>query len=84
MEKIVGVKPRTISIKPFKAVGEVAVPKVIGLIATNLIVCYIVVHELRHLLHHDHSSKFWKEVDRVMPDYKESKEWLKINWHQLI
>ena len=52
--------------------------------APNRIVDYIVLHELCHLLHHDHSPKFWKEVERVMPDYKEHKEWLKVNGHKLV
>lgn len=88
--KIVGVKPRTTSIKPFKsrwgscsAEGDVDFNWVV-VMAPNRIVDYIVVHELCHLLHHDHSPKFWKEVERVMPDYKESKEWLKVNGHKLV
>ena len=52
--------------------------------APNGVVDYIVVHELYHLIHHDHSPKFWKEVERVMPDDKEHKEWLKVNGHKLV
>ena len=52
--------------------------------APNRIVDYIVIYELCHLLHHDHSPKFWKEVERVMPDYQERKEWLKVNGHKLV
>ena len=38
---------------------------------------YIVVHELCHLLRPDHSPAFWNEVDKVMPDYRDRKEWLR-------
>ena len=40
---------------------------------------YVVVHELCHRLHMDHSREFWKEVGRVLPDYKERRKWLKEN-----
>lgn len=40
---------------------------------------YIVVHELVHLIHPNHSEAFWHEVDKVMPDYEGQKEWLRVN-----
>ena len=40
---------------------------------------YVVVHELCHLLHMDHSSAFWAEVQRAMPHYKKPYNWLKQN-----
>jgi predicted metal-dependent hydrolase len=40
---------------------------------------YLVVHELAHLIHKNHSSAFWNEVDKVLPDYRRHVEWLKNN-----
>ncbi len=40
---------------------------------------YIVVHELCHLTHSDHSEKFWSLVASIMPDYKQKREWLRNN-----
>lgn len=37
---------------------------------------YVVVHELCHLRHRDHSEAFWGLVRRVLPDYRERKGWL--------
>ncbi len=32
---------------------------------------YVVVHELAHIKHHNHSKDFYKFIERFMPDYKE-------------
>lgn len=48
------------------------------LMAPLTIVDYIVVHELCHLHHRDHTVAFWNEVDKVMPDYRDRKEWLRV------
>ena len=47
------------------------------LMAPVTVIDYIVVHELCHLHHRDHSSAFWNEVDKVLPDYRDRKEWLR-------
>jgi predicted metal-dependent hydrolase len=43
---------------------------------------YIVVHELAHLHELNHSSRFWSRVERVVPDYRERKTWLRENAHR--
>ena len=37
---------------------------------------YVIVHELCHRLEMNHSARFWREVGRVLPDWKERKKWL--------
>lgn len=44
---------------------------------------YVVVHELCHRIHMNHSQLFWDEVGKVLPDYQSSKEWLKQHTRQL-
>ena len=43
------------------------------------VIDYVVIHELCHLKHHNHSKDFWKEVIKYMPNFKEKKEWLREN-----
>ncbi len=45
---------------------------------------YVVVHELCHRRQMNHSAKFWAEVGRVLPDYREAGRWLKVNGGALI
>jgi len=49
------------------------------LMAPLRVLDYIVVHELAHLLHEHHTQAFWGTVDKVMPDYRDRKEWLRLN-----
>lgn len=49
------------------------------MMAPPRIIDYIVVHELCHFHHLDHSQAFWNEVDKLLPDWRERKEWLRKN-----
>ena len=37
---------------------------------------YVLVHELCHLLHADHSRRFWREVEARFPEWREERAWL--------
>ncbi len=44
---------------------------------------YVIVHELVHTIHMDHSRTFWDKVVEIMPDYKKYRIWLKNHGHLL-
>ncbi|WP_375171705.1 M48 family metallopeptidase [Marinobacter sp.] len=47
------------------------------MMAPPRIIDYFVVHELCHFHHRNHTDSFWNEVDKVLPDWRERKEWLR-------
>jgi predicted metal-dependent hydrolase len=44
---------------------------------------YIIIHELMHLRHLNHSPRFWREVEKACPDYRTAEDWLKRNSGQV-
>jgi hypothetical protein len=40
---------------------------------------YVVIHELVHIRHHNHSRAFWSSLDQALPDWKRSAAWLRAN-----
>ena len=49
------------------------------ILANKRAIDYVIIHELCHVLHKNHSKAFWQEVEKHMPDYKNHKKWLKDN-----
>ncbi len=87
---ILGVSPNSVNIKEYKARwgscssnGDITYNWRI-IIAPHQVVDYIVVHELCHLLEHNHGPKYWKHVEHIVPNYKECREWLKNNGETLV
>ncbi|WP_319200186.1 M48 family metallopeptidase [uncultured Ilyobacter sp.] len=81
--EIIGVYPLKIRIKALKSSWGICYSN--GSITLNLklikadpkIIDYVIIHELCHLVHHNHSKEFWNEVEKYFPEYKEAKKILK-------
>lgn len=88
--KILGVSFNKLSVKKQRSVwGSCSAKKNINLnlllsLCPEEVVNYIVVHELCHLKQLNHSKFFWAEVEKILPDYKSARLWLKHNGNALI
>ena len=86
---LMNVRPHRILLRDYKSMwGKCTAAGAITynwklVMAPRDIVDYIVVHELAHLHHLDHSPRFWKQVEAVLPDYRERRTWLRQNGHLL-
>jgi len=47
------------------------------LFAPDEVLEYVCIHELAHLIEHNHSDRFWALVEKAMPYYPQQKQWLK-------
>ncbi len=53
------------------------------IMAASDVVDYVVVHELCHLLEHNHSTNFWSLVKSILPNYEIQRQWLREHGHSL-
>ena len=47
------------------------------------VVDYVVVHELVHLVHRNHSKRFWAKVKSILPDFRQREDWMDEHGHLL-
>jgi len=82
---LIGVNPTSIKIRTFKARwGSCSINGDIQynwkiMMAPETIINYLVIHELCHIHHHNHSPIYWQTVAKYCLHYKEHGRWLKQN-----
>lgn len=87
---IIGVTFQSVGVKTYKARWGSCSPRAeISynwqiMLAPQKIVDYVVVHELCHLLEHNHSPKYWAYVKSHLSDYKQRHSWLRANARSLL
>jgi len=53
------------------------------IMAPQQVLDYVVIHELCHLHEFNHSARFWRLVEKQMPEYESWKKWLKAHGDEL-
>lgn len=85
----IGVNPGFVTIKSMKSRwGSCSIRGRISLawniiMAPEQILDYLIVHELCHMVHHNHSAEYWGLVESIIPDHRERRKWLRENGNRL-
>lgn len=87
LSKQVGLKPTAYKVRKYKARwgscnsrGELSFNYLLKMVP-SWVIDYVIIHELCHLKHMNHSTKFWQLVATYCPEYQLAKDWL--SQHQL-
>jgi len=88
----IGLRPNQINIRQYRARwgscnnrGEISLNYLL-IMAPIFVIDYVIIHELCHLAHLNHSKAFWLLVAQHDPNYQQAKLWLKkhqgeLTWH---
>ena len=78
----VGAEPRSIQVRDLGyrwgscgQKGDISIHWRVAMLPKQMIE-YVLVHELVHLLEHQHSPDFWDRLERILPDFDERRNWL--------
>jgi predicted metal-dependent hydrolase len=80
-----GVKPKRITIRDTSSRwGSCSSTRTLSfcwrlILAPPSVLEYVVAHEVAHLREHNHSPRFWRLVDLLVPDVDKSQKWLSEN-----
>lgn len=81
--------PKKVNIRQYRARwgscnnrGEVSFNYLL-MMAPSYVIDYVIVHELCHLEHLNHSKSFWQLVKKFSPNYQVAKDWLSTHQSQL-
>jgi len=86
---VIGAKPKSVRIKALKTRwGSCSSRQNLNfnyriIMAPPAVLDYVVVHEMCHLIHPNHSSDFWGLVKLIMPNHDDCHQWLRKNTHKL-
>jgi hypothetical protein len=81
----VGAKPTAVRVKDLRSRwGSCSTRGVLNfswyiIMAPPPVLDYLVVHELCHLVHRNHSAEYWKLVETHLPGHREKRKWLREN-----
>jgi predicted metal-dependent hydrolase len=85
----IGVLPKSFKVRFYKArwgscnsKGELSFSSLLAM-TPHWVIDYVIVHELCHLVHMNHSREFWQLVTLNFPNYLSAKHWLKEHQNQL-
>ncbi|WP_245942565.1 M48 family metallopeptidase [Candidatus Colwellia aromaticivorans] len=88
--QLTSLNPSSIKIRKYRARwgscnnrGELSFNYLLMMLPTYVI-DYVIVHELCHLEHLNHSKEFWQLVAKYFPHYVEAKQWIKENQSALL
>lgn len=88
--QLTSLKPTSIKIRQYRSRwgscnnrGELSFNYLLMMLPTHVI-DYVVIHELCHLQHLNHSKDFWQLVARYFPNYNQAKQWIKSNQSTLL